>query len=328
MNSYHNGASAPQKGGPIRHKGAYGRGRVIVPICSILSILIFVEVFVRFLGFGSFPLYDLDADMKYIPSANQHGAFLNRNDWFFNDRHMGNKTNWTPDTHPDVLLVGNSVVMGGLPYKHEEKLGPLLQKDLGPRYAVWSAAAGGWSNVNEIAYLEHNQDVVQNADVVVLEYMSSGLAMPSSWPGYYVFPDQRPSSVASYVFGKYVVPRIFGKLINDSGALPPTGEADPAQLRRFTALVASLASTRSLVIFMYPTKDELRNRVGWAAATAPIRETSCVDDRAICIDLAGQGAWTPDLYRNDGVHPNVAGNKVLAAILAAAINRGSLRAGR
>jgi len=37
---------------------------------------------------------------------------------------------------------------------------------------VWSAAANGWTNLNEIAYIDNNSDVLQNSDVVVLEYMS------------------------------------------------------------------------------------------------------------------------------------------------------------
>jgi hypothetical protein len=37
---------------------------------------------------------------------------------------------------------------------------------------VCSAAANGWTNLNEIAYIDNNSDVLQNSDVVVLEYMS------------------------------------------------------------------------------------------------------------------------------------------------------------
>jgi hypothetical protein len=56
----------------------------------------------RIAGFGFSPIYDVDNDLKYIPSANQAGAFLDRHRWAFNDRHMGNTVNWSPERHPDL----------------------------------------------------------------------------------------------------------------------------------------------------------------------------------------------------------------------------------
>jgi hypothetical protein len=71
------------------------RRRPIVATC-ILFILLFItsEVYLRYAGFASYPNYDIDAQIKYIPAANQHGSFLNRNAWFFNDRHV--------ITHPQI----------------------------------------------------------------------------------------------------------------------------------------------------------------------------------------------------------------------------------
>jgi hypothetical protein len=50
-------------------------------------------------------------------------------------------------------LIGNGIVFDGNAFTHEDKLGSLLEKNLGGRYAVWSVAGGGWTNVNEMAYL-------------------------------------------------------------------------------------------------------------------------------------------------------------------------------
>jgi len=132
------------------------------------------------------------AAREYILAANQHGRFLNRNAWYFNDRHMGNISNWRQEKHPDFLLIGNSIVLGGNPINHDDKLGPLLEKELGAGSTVWSVAAGGWTNVNEMLYLDRNPDVLQNADTVIVEYMGGGLAGANPWPGYYVFPDHKP----------------------------------------------------------------------------------------------------------------------------------------
>jgi hypothetical protein len=71
--------------------------RIYIAI-RIAPLLLFAgsEIVLRIAGFSSFPIYDVDKDLKYIPSANQAGAFLDRHRWAFNDRHMGNTVNWSP----------------------------------------------------------------------------------------------------------------------------------------------------------------------------------------------------------------------------------------
>ena len=293
--------------------------RSLVFICvSICAILILVEVVSRAAGFGSFPVYDLDKNMKYIPAANQQGYFLNRNTWFFNNRHMGNAEDWTAVKHPNVLLVGNSIVLGGDPYKHEEKLGPLLEKALGDPYIVWSAAAGAWSELNEMAYLEQNSDVLKNADVVILEYMPGGLSSITAWPGYYVFPDHKPLILTSYLFEKYVMRGLLGKRATEAGPLPPSGETNEVHLRRFKALVSSIAASHKLVIFLYPTRAELEDKEKRLAAFSPVQGV-CEERRLMCVDLSIEKAWTVESYKPDGVHPTPAANAILATILADAL---------
>jgi lysophospholipase L1-like esterase len=289
-----------------------------VVLCAVVFGLVSSEWYLYSAGYGSYPIYDVDHEIKYIPAANQHGRFLNRNAWYFNDRHMGNKANWDPAKHPDVLLVGNSIVLGGNPFNHDDKLGPLLEKDLGGGATVWSAAAGGWSNVNEMVYLDRNADVLQNADAVIIEYMEGGLSAPNPWPGYYVFPDRKGLSLTSYAIGKYVVRPLLGRVTTDFGSLPATGATDPAQLLRFKTLVSTIAKDHKLVIFMYPMLKNLRNKPGWLAAIAPIQEI-CRDFALTCIDVAQEPNWTEGAYSADGVHPTVSGNKTLASILANAL---------
>jgi hypothetical protein len=87
---------------------------------------------------------------------------------------------------------GNSIVLGGNRSKHDEKLGALLEKELTGRYIVWPVAAGGWSNINEMTYLDRNIDVLRNADAVIIEFMDGGLGVPTPWPGHDVFPEKKP----------------------------------------------------------------------------------------------------------------------------------------
>jgi hypothetical protein len=300
-----------------------GRPKLIIGGFVILTLLMGLETYLRWAGFGSYPIYFLDSELKYIPASNQNGIFLNRNSWFFNDRHMGNSDNWTPDKHPDVLLLGNSIVLGGNPFDHNEKLGPLLQNALGDKYSVWSAAAGGWTNINEMAYLDQNKDVVQNADIVVMEYMAGGLSIAAPWPGYYVFPDHRPLLLSSYILGKYGLPSLKSRIpINESGALPPVGEIDQTQLERFTNLLTAFVKTSKVVIFFYPTKSELANITAWKKAIEPILHV-CKLLPLTCVDIAGEQSWSAGMYRgDDGVHPTVEGNRHLARIIASAISSG------
>ncbi|MEJ0092674.1 MAG: hypothetical protein WDN46_04330 [Methylocella sp.] len=244
---------------------------------------------------------------------------MNENKWVFNDRHMGNAVNWNPDKHSSILLLGNSIVLGGNTYDQADKLGPQLQAVLGAEYAVWSAAAGGWTDVNEMNYLDENKDVLQNSDVVIVEYMAGGLSEIAKWPGYYVFPDHNPPILTSYIFTKHVLPRLIGNIVlNESGSLPPTGEADPRQLKRFASVISNMAATREVLIFLYPTKTLFLNKPAWTAATADIIEM-CRSLAIQCIDVAADDRWTADLYASDATHPKAKGNKVLASILASGV---------
>lgn len=297
------------------------RRRRLITVSTVVFafILVTTEMYLRYAGFNSYPIYDIDDDIKYIPSANQQGRFLKRNAWYFNDRNMGNIYNWTAEKHPNLLLIGNSIVLGGNPFHHPDKLGPLLEKDLGGRYIVWSAAAGGWTNVNEMAYLDRNADVLKNADAVVVEYMEGGLSAANAWPGYYVFPDRKPWILAEYIFRRYVLPRLTKAASLDFGSLPRTGASDRAQWQRFEALATNIAKQHKLVIFFYPALDNLKNRSAWQAEIAPIEEL-CRTISAKCLDIAQAPAWNEKFYSSDGVHPTVEGNKTLASILANAVN--------
>jgi hypothetical protein len=101
-----------------------------IVITGILLTFLFIssELYLHYAGYGSFPIYDVDNDIQYIPAANQHGRFLNRYAWFFNNRHMGNISNWSPEIHPNLLLIGNSIVFGSNTVNPDDKLGPLLER--------------------------------------------------------------------------------------------------------------------------------------------------------------------------------------------------------
>ena len=136
--------------------------KLYIALTTIFS-LILIEASVRALGFVDFPVYDLDDEIKYIPSANQSGRFMNENDWYFNNKSMPIRENWSPAGDKNILLIGNSIVMGGNPYKQSDKLVSQIQVRLSNDNKVWPIAVGGWNQPNEIAYLRLHPEIVSRS---------------------------------------------------------------------------------------------------------------------------------------------------------------------
>jgi hypothetical protein len=228
---------------------------------------------------------------------------------------MASGFNWSAEKHPNLVLVGNSIVLGGNRSKHEEKLGALLEKELTGRYIVWPVAAGGWSNVNEMAYLDRNADVLQNADAVIIEFMRAQPYRPVAL--YDVFPDERPWLLTAHITREMWLSQLAQKTFRDFGSLPQFGVPDKHELERFRTLVTTIVKERKLVIFRYPTVTNLRNQSQWQRAIAPVMEL-CRVMAAKCVDIARVPAWNESAYFGDGVHQTAEGNKILASILASA----------
>jgi hypothetical protein len=205
------------------------RRTAIVILAVITLILVSSEIGLRLLGAGSYPLYDIDDEIKYIPSANQHGFFPNRYEWDFNNRHMASRSNWRADQHPNLVLVGNSIVVSGTQSSYDEPLGPLLEKELKGHYTVWPVAAPGWTNVNEMAYFDRNADVLRNADAVIIEFMEGGLSFATPWAGYDIFPDRKPWLRAAHVLRRIWLSGRAYFTSRDFGALPAIGLPDEHQ---------------------------------------------------------------------------------------------------
>jgi len=297
-----------------------------IRVAALLFLLLAVtELAVRLSGVGDFATYNVDGQIGYIPKPNQSGSFLRTHTWVFNDRSMGTALPWDPAKRPDILLIGNSIVMGGNPFDQKDKLGPQIQGLIGEAYAVWPIAAGGWTNVNEMVYLGRNPDVAQAGRFFVWEYMSGGLSALASWHSDYTFPRDHPLWASWYAFQRYVWPHLFHAHLSE---LPPVGAPEPEQVKRFEASLAGLCrGTKPKcpgLLFLYPAKTELlqaRQGREWLKERGEI-ERIAVENGLSILDIAKWPQWNEDLYREDGVHPTVQGNVVLATILSAAIREG------
>ncbi|MBY6243400.1 WcaI family glycosyltransferase [Methylosinus sp. Sm6] len=289
---------------------------------GLLAVLVAAELTARALGFVDVPVYRREPGTEYLPEAGQSGRFMNANDWYFNNESMPLAQDWKPGGAIDALLIGNSIVMGGNPYKQPEKLVAQIQSRLGARSTVWPIAVGGWNQPNEVAYLDRRPEIVRAAGYVAWEYMAGGLSSASAWRGEYVFPTQRPVSAAWYALRRYAIPWLVpGTLASE---LPPRGNAENAHAADFDRmlhdLAASTRSDRPGFIWLYPSQEQLRMaRRGeeWLPERALI-ETMARRNGLRIVDVAAKIEWNESHYR-DGLHPNVEGNRMLGSILAAEI---------
>lgn len=297
-----------------------------IRIAVLSSLLLTVtELAVRLFGIGDFPTYDVENGVGYIPKPNQSGSFLHTHAWVFNDRSMGTPSPWNPARRPDILLIGNSIVMGGNPFDQKEKLGPLILQRIGEAYAVWPIAAGGWTNVNEMVYLDRNPDVAASARYFVWEYMRGGLSALAQWKSDYVFPRERPLWASWYAFRRYIWPHLYHEHMSE---LPPVGAPNPEQVKRFAGAVAGLCHRTKPacagILFLYPVKTELllaRQEQEWLKERTELERIAQANGLPV-VDISKRAEWNESLYREDGVHPTVEGNVALAAILSGAIQEG------
>lgn len=298
------------------------RTRWVRVALGLVALLGLTELGLRVAGLGEFPTYLKDDHFGYVPKPNQAGRFLQRNEWVFNDRSMGVARPWQASDRTDVLLVGNSIVLGGNAYDQPDKLAPLMQSQLSASCSVWPVAAGGWATVNEFRYLDRRPDVVAGADFFVWEYMAHQMGGVASWSRPALHPLERPLWLTGHVVGKALDQRF-----PTAARFEVKATSDEAPyFAEFEAMLARLAQASGRrpagVIFLYPDLQQLEMaRAGkeWLPDRAEVQRVAARHG-VVLIDLAAMPQWKAALYK-DGVHPSREGNVVLSGILANEMRR-------
>lgn len=283
---------------------------------TVVVLLLGTEVSIRYAGWVDFPVYVRDPRFGYFPAARQSGQFRNRNHWAFNDRGMGIAADFRPGQRTDILLVGNSVVSGGNAYDQPDKLTSRLQDRLGANCAVWPVAAGAWTTVNAVQFLQLNSDLAEKSDFFIWQFMTAQMDHANPWMSEARTPTSRPIWAAGYVLRKFLSERsgLFdaraGEQASDRGR---NYDAFEATIRNLAA--RSQASPRG-VILVVPTLEQWRlAREGqeWLQDRQRLERLAKLND-VLLVDLAQLPAWTQGMYW-DYVHPTPFGNSVLASLL-------------
>jgi len=218
--------------------------------CFLLIPVLASEFVVRYVGLVDFPCYAADRFVGYQVAPNQAGVFLNKNRWFFNDKGMGTERVFQPQPSQDVLVIGDSIVLGGNPLDQPQKLGPQLTRLSGVMH--WPVAAGSWALANELAYLKANPDVVAGVSGFAFVLNSADFGQASSWACELTHPREKPTLALWYVFRKYVLKS------TECGATPSDLKVPDVDWRTELKAFASSpdAQGKPMVFWLYPTLQE------------------------------------------------------------------------
>lgn len=266
----------------------------------------------RLSGTVDFPLYEANSSVGYIPAANQQGAFLNKNAWRFNKLHMGAQE-FSPGLANDVLLVGDSLVLGGNAYLEEDRLGPRLESTLQQKAHVWPISAGRWALRNELAWLRANQAAVDQIDQFVFVVNSGDFDAASSWACELTHPLHKPRIALWYLFEKYV--HAFTKC----GDVPADLLVLPGNVLNELKTFLAGRATKTLFVW-YPDKLQLSD----PGLRKPIAEEQLAILKQAgalhIVSVSDDARWNLSLYK-DGIHATAEGNKVLANIITEGLSR-------
>ncbi|OZY42798.1 hypothetical protein CJF43_04190 [Pseudomonas fragi] len=276
---------------------------------TFIAALASIELIVRASGVIDFPLYDANTQIGYIPAPSQSGSFLHKNSWEFNSLSMGAGP-FNPSEGTNTLLIGDSIVLGGNPYRQEDRLGPVLQRE--SKKTVWPISAGSWSLRNELIYLKAHPEVLSKIDNFIFVLNSEDFQQASSWACEATHPRSYPISAAYYVFNKY----IYNLTPCNEIALELAVEKGDWKKEIKDFLAQSNVQGKQVHFFLYPKKVETKDPA-LAIANLEIYAPHLKKDKdetTRVFSVVRDPNWHNDLYR-DEIHPTIEGTKILASII-------------
>jgi hypothetical protein len=286
-------------------RGRRNRWRRVLTAFVLVAVLAVVGAEIAARWLIRQPLYQADNVQGYWIAPNQTGRFMGRYNFAFNALGMATDRPFRPTRERrDILLVGDSVVVGANDIDHDERLAALLSRNLGDA-TLWPIGAKSWALQNQLQWLRAHRSVVNGVDRIVLVLNPQDFADPSFWSNEFTHPRTPPRPALLYMARKAL--GIVPPDVHQAKYIVPRASDLAGEWRRFIE-----GAGRPVDVVVYP---DLANRRG-ACGYVPRALYSV--GRWHCLTQGGE--WPADSYLDD-IHPNLDGRRRLAARLAAIIDR-------
>jgi len=263
----------------------------VLVLCALVLAFLAAEIGLRLSGVVNLPIYRADRDYGYIPIADQHGAWRNKNRWMHNGLSMQTAE---PFRDGGVLLIGDSIVNGGNQTDQPQRLGPQLSAQIDQ--TVWPISAGSWGLLNELAWLHDNPDVVRRVDGFVFILNGGDFGDPSIWrsndPNY---PAHKPISDVYFVLDRQILAK-FRKL-------SPTPVTDRDWRREFSAFRRT--TNKPILVVLYSGRPDFHDDI----------EKYAPDFSEDALIVKADPRWKRASFRDQG-HVDAAGTALLSEIVA------------
>ncbi|MFP1133302.1 SGNH/GDSL hydrolase family protein [Asticcacaulis sp. W401b] len=294
----------------------------IISLIGLLSVFAGCEIVLRIAGFGNPLIYQASAS-GYEIAPNQKVNRLGKKLTYNADgvRVADAKMPYAADR---ILTLGDSITYGGsqisdtdsYPLKLEAKM-----QAAGFEISVLNPSAGGWSLLNEAAWLKSHGTM--EAKLIYLQIGENDLFQPFSGSeildNHPSFPTKKPISAVVEVLTRYIAPRLgLGKTAVDPGA--SAFKSDAIALKASIGAIKDIAKRAHdndaglVIVYIQPRTPS--SAVETIEAKDALLAT-CKDLNVPVIDVspAMVRAGIDSVFR-DNVHPNAIGNEVLAGLVA------------
>lgn len=291
--------------------------------------VVVAELGARLAGFHRPLLYERTA-YGYQPVAGQRVRFFAKHTWYNRWGARGDELADLPEPGVlRILCVGDSITNGGVGIdqrdSYPELLAGLLRAQL-PRVEVQNASAGGWALENEEGWLRAHG--IRGSHFVVLQVathdMHQRMASGAIVGVKATFPERHPRLAVAHVIDRYLLPRLgLAPDTRDPGIEPAEYEAqDIARARRVLSRIHDFVTAqRAHLLVMHVAQPPGIEPDTEFARTAKRELRDWAESRGVRLietEQAMIGAGGRAMFK-DAIHPNVAGNRVLAKSVADAV---------
>lgn len=275
---------------------------MIAAAALLAAILLVTELTARRLGFGSFPLFEPAEKCIYRMQPGQSGRFMGRYAWRYDANGMRNDE-VPADFAETTLLVGDSIVDGGLQVAQDETLAAVLSRLAGER--VYAVACSGWGLANIIEAVRTISGWERAKRLIfVLNSDDFDVLQRLNHPFY--FPRERPAWLTLWFAlrkASISCPPLEAMLTKTDPRDPAPAELRALNLVRFRALLAEYPGP--VLIVKYPARGEETR------AESYFHQLAATDRRIVIAEADEAADWSAECYA-DRIHPNARGLAILA----------------